>query len=191
MFGAGCTGSEEARAAAVLTVCPYGYQFDPWPGQCAHYVDRNGSGCCDLSEVSAPASASTGGDSDGDRAGLIVLCDRGCSYPGACGRYVDADGSGICDLSEGVPAETASAAGPPAVSGAPVEQPPADPPADAGLIVLCDRGCSYPGACGRYVDADGSGICDLSEGVPAETATTYEHAPEGRARRGRSRRGWQ
>jgi hypothetical protein len=253
LFGAGCTGSEEARAAAVITVCPYGYRFDPWPGRCARYVDRNGSGYCDLSEVSAPASASTGGDSAGDQAGLVILCDRGCSYPGQCMRYVDADGSGICDLSEGVPAAQASAAEPAAVSDAPVEQPaaggdaglvilcdracsypgacgryvdadgsgicdlsegvpvgtasaagaPVDPPGetaagpladaegDAGLVILCDRACSYPGACGRYVDADGSGICDLSEGVPAETATPYEHEGGGRSRRGHTRQGWQ
>jgi hypothetical protein len=191
LFGAGCTGSEEARAAAVITVCPYGYRFDPWPGRCARYVDRNGSGYCDLSEVSTPASASTGGDSAGDQAGLVILCDRGCSYPGQCMRYVDADGSGICDLSEGVPAGTASAAEPDAPADQPAAGPLADAGGDAGLVILCDRACSYPGACGRYVDADGSGICDLSEGVPAGTATTYEHEGGGRSRRGHTRQGWQ
>jgi len=29
--------------------------------------------------------------------------------------------------------------------------------------VRCDRGCSYPGHCHRYVDSDGSGRCDLGE----------------------------
>ena len=30
---------------------------------------------------------------------------------------------------------------------------------------LCDRGCSYPGHCGRYQDNNGNGTCDLTEAI--------------------------
>ncbi len=36
--------------ALVRTRCPYGMVNDPYPGRCRRYVDRDGSGYCDLSE---------------------------------------------------------------------------------------------------------------------------------------------
>ncbi|MFO7698839.1 MAG: hypothetical protein R6X16_17030 [Anaerolineae bacterium] len=36
---------------AVKTRCPYGLVNDPYPGKCRRYVDSNGNGFCDLSEV--------------------------------------------------------------------------------------------------------------------------------------------
>ena len=36
---------------ALTTRCPHGLVNDPYPGRCRHYVDRNGNGFCDLSEV--------------------------------------------------------------------------------------------------------------------------------------------
>ncbi len=33
--------------------CPYGLVNDPYPGQCGHYIDTNGDGICDLSQVTA------------------------------------------------------------------------------------------------------------------------------------------
>ena len=33
------------------TRCPKGLVNDPYPGRCHHYIDRDGSGYCDLSEA--------------------------------------------------------------------------------------------------------------------------------------------
>ena len=35
--------------------------------------------------------------------------------------------------------------------------------ASSSCTVICDRGCSYPGECRRYIDQNGNGICDLTE----------------------------
>ena len=128
----------------------------------------------------------------------VILCDRGCSAPGQCGRFVDSDGTGVCDLSEGIvisvsaaatatPSATAAAA---TTAGSATSLATATPAATAAatsvaLVVLCDRGCRYPGSCGRYTDNDGTGICDLSEGIPADQAAAYESAGGGRGRGGR------
>ncbi len=137
----------------------------------------------------------------------VILCDRGCSYPGQCGRFTDSDGSGVCDLSEGVlissstaaTGSTASATATPAatttaVTGeatATTATTAATPAATATaaatavtLVVLCDRGCHYPGSCGRYTDSNGTGICDLYEGVPADQAASYGGSRGGRGGRG-------
>ncbi len=36
-------------------------------------------------------------------------------------------------------------------------------PASPSCTVVCDKGCVYPGQCRRYIDANGNGICDLTE----------------------------
>ncbi len=36
---------------AVSSRCPRGLINDPYPGRCRHYIDQNGNGFCDLSEV--------------------------------------------------------------------------------------------------------------------------------------------
>lgn len=194
--GSGCSRLGGAMAAAAL-VCPYGYRYDPWPGQCYRFVDANGNGYCDLSEVvAAPlvavdeattTSATTGVDA-GRAATNTTLCDRGCRAPGQCARFVDSDGSGVCDLSEGIsvsaavtstaPAPTAAAtssaaASTPAASAATATPTPTTTPANVGLVVLCDRGCRYPGNCGRYTDSNGTGRCDLYEGIPADQVANY------------------
>ena len=171
LFGAGCSKAQGTEAAE--TVCPYGYRYDPWPGQCVKYVDQNGSGYCDLSEAGLVTDSSM----NTQAATGLVLCDRGCSYPGECGRYVDNDNTGICDLSEGIPSEQ--------VEQAQATQTPEVQSEDPGsdLVVLCDRGCSYPGECGRYVDNDNTGICDLSEGIPGDQVATFDtHGQGGRVR---------
>ena len=38
-------------AAATRTLCPKGLVYDPYPGRCHRYVDKNGDGYCDLSVV--------------------------------------------------------------------------------------------------------------------------------------------
>lgn len=130
----------------------------------------------------------------------VILCDRGCGAPGQCGRFVDSDGSGVCDLSEGIvisvsaaatatpTATVATAVTGSATAGLATATPTAtNTPAAtaAALVVLCDRGCRYPGSCGRYIDNDGTGICDLSEGIPADQAAAYGGVGGGRGRGGR------
>ncbi len=99
-------------AAAVGVVCPFGMVNDPYPGQCNRYIDANGNGYCDYSEVQVipgdGAGASAEGDaSSGAAAGLpmdfVSSCRYGYKYdpyPGRCHRYIDTDGSGYCDYSE-------------------------------------------------------------------------------------------
>ena len=129
----------------------------------------------------------------------VVLCDRGCSAPGQCGRFVDSDGTGVCDLTEGIvisvsaaatatPTATTAAIAGSTTTGSATATPTATatPAATAAaLVILCDRGCRYPGNCGRYTDNDGTGICDLSEGIPADQAAAYG----GGGGRGRGRGG--
>jgi hypothetical protein len=46
------TGSRSRNARAVTSGrCPRGLVDDPYPGRCHHYVDRNGNGYCDLSQI--------------------------------------------------------------------------------------------------------------------------------------------
>jgi len=37
--------------------CPFGLVDDPYPGQCRRYVDRNGDGICDLSQLGSGLNA--------------------------------------------------------------------------------------------------------------------------------------
>ena len=217
LVGSGCARNS-AAAAADTVICPYGYVYDTWPGQCPRYVDSNGSGYCDYSE---PITATTGTTQAATESALstaagttttyspttsTALCDRHCSYPGRCARFVDSDNSGYCDWSEsGVAAQAAGSAAtatPAATtaatttgSAAATATPAATatsaaatatavvPTATAAaLVVLCNRGCRTPGSCGRFTDANGSGICDLFEGVPADQAANY--AQPGRRGRG-------
>jgi hypothetical protein len=145
------------------------------------------SGTCALAVLAG--SACTRLDS-GEAANAISTCPYALindPYPGQCVNYVDSNDSGYCDLSENLSGQTnagdskdsagesqATATQEPteeqapqtATAAAPTEQ---KPPQSSGLVVLCHRGCSYPGHCRRFRDQDGSGICDLSEGIdPSE-----------------------
>lgn len=95
--------------------CPLGLVNDPYPGQCGRYVDADGNGICDLSEVApeedvasptfpSPAPTAIPQPTPGAAQGQpTVACPFGFvndSYPGKCRRYVDQNGNGICDLSE-------------------------------------------------------------------------------------------
>lgn len=204
-----------ATAAAGNVACPFGYRYDAWPGQCYRYVDSNGSGYCDFSEPLAAATTATTGQALAPAAATaapaaatttdsytrVVLCDRGCGYPGQCGRFVDSDNSGVCDLTEGVlvssavagsltagsaTASSVAATATPAAGASVTSAPTATPAASSTeLVILCNRNCSYPGNCGRYTDSNGTGRCDLSEGIPADQAATYS----GGGGRGRGRGG--
>ncbi len=44
-----------------------------------------------------------------------------------------------------------------------VQEVPVDAASQQSCTVLCPRGCSYPGHCRRYVDANGNGLCDRGE----------------------------
>jgi hypothetical protein len=118
--------------------CPYAMINDPYPGACKRYVDKNGNGICDLSEVAgdttentppadttlpdntvdaAPAAGETTADAvqsstlpTTDSSGAVI-CNHGCSYPGQCGRYLDTNGTGRCDLSEFTAAQAQAAGG--------------------------------------------------------------------------------
>ena len=44
--------SRGSRVSGALVRCPHGEIDDPYPGLCRHYVDANGNGYCDFSQVS-------------------------------------------------------------------------------------------------------------------------------------------
>ena len=46
------TAVPEGDAVPEATRCPKGLVNDPYPGKCRRYIDKDGSGYCDLSEVS-------------------------------------------------------------------------------------------------------------------------------------------
>ena len=102
--------------------CPFGLVNDPYPGECRHYVDENGNGICDLSEIvdqaalepmrtpaeDAALAEPSPSTPTPQEARASVACPFGLvndPYPGVCRRYVDRNGNGICDLSE-ITAET-------------------------------------------------------------------------------------
>ena len=110
-----------------------------------------GSGCARVGETTA-AAAST--------------CPYGYrfdAYPGQCYRFVDSNGSGYCDFSE--PLVTTTVTTTTIATGATTATSSAATATEETRVILCDRGCSYPGQCGRFTDSDGSGVCDLTEGI--------------------------
>ena len=59
-FGAACSKDNTSVSAEAIsseetgtkaTACPHGLVNDAYPGKCGRYVDKNGNGICDLSEV--------------------------------------------------------------------------------------------------------------------------------------------
>jgi len=135
------------------SACPFGLIDDPYPGQCARYVDENHNGFCDLSEIeNTPPSAATSAPPDdpataspqapsqepqeqdpGSAApGQRVACPFGLvndPYPGKCRRYIDENGNGICDLSE--PVDAGSDPATPAPNGEPIPAAPPQAPDEA------------------------------------------------------------
>ena len=85
-------------AMTILTACPLGLVNDPYPGECRHYVDKNGNRICDLSEpdlvargeigllpTPSPLSEPTPGVTPTDRP--QTACPYGLvndPYPGEC-----------------------------------------------------------------------------------------------------------
>ncbi len=103
---------------------------------------------------------------DSDSISCQVVCDQGCTYPGQCRRYIDANGSGICDLTECSISSCASEevleeAVPPQVNTLEKTE---------SCTVMCDRGCSYPGDCGQYLDSNENAFCDRGECQESNTA---------------------
>ncbi len=43
-------------SGSCATSCPYGMINDPYPGQCARYIDINGDGICDISQATVAAN---------------------------------------------------------------------------------------------------------------------------------------
>ena len=46
-------------STSCATSCPYGMVNDPFPGQCSRYIDLDGDGMCDLSQVTTTAAQTT------------------------------------------------------------------------------------------------------------------------------------
>jgi hypothetical protein len=107
-------------------------------------------------------------------------------YPGECQHYIDQDGDGICDLSVPQDVGQASSQMPARVlpdtdvgqAPAPGADPGQGPASAQAITVACPFGLvhdPYPGACRRYVDRDGDGICDLS--VPKDVGQASSQMP--------------
>ncbi len=162
LVGSGCARNS-AAAAADTVICPYGYVYDTWPGQCPRYVDSNGSGYCDYSDPIAATTATTLQTTD---SALTTATDTTVAATVAAPPAT-------------ATAPAASATAPAAATAAATATAVAPTATAAALVVLCNRGCRAPGRCGRFTDNNGSGRCDLSEGIPADQAAQYAQ-PGGR-----------
>ena len=150
VLGAGCQAVDLSAITALGgTGCKFGLVNDPWPGECRDYIDRNGNGICDYSEIEEDEASAS---SQQTQAAEIPQNDQ---------------------AAEVSPTEM------PTEAVQPTEAPSSDQAASTNLVVLCNHGCAYPGHCNRYVDADGTGYCDLTEGVPADSAQalTFQTRP--------------
>jgi hypothetical protein len=135
------------------------------------------SGTCALAALMGSA-CSLIGDKEGESA--IQTCPSDMSYdpyPGQCLNYIDSNKDGYCDFSEDSSLEqpvhhneSADAVSQESSTVQPSSvQSTQMPQSTQELVVLCHHGCSFPGHCQRFRDNDGSGICDLSEGIdPSE-----------------------
>jgi len=159
LVGSGCARNS-AAAAADTVICPYGYVYDTWPGQCPRYVDSNGSGYCDYSDPVAATTATTLQTTD---SALTTATDTNVAAPAA---------TATAPAATTAPSSATTVAPSSATAIAPTAT-------AAALVVLCNRGCRAPGRCGRFTDNNGSGRCDLSEGIPADQAAQYAQ-PGGR-----------
>jgi hypothetical protein len=167
---------------------------DPYPGECNLYVDANGDGLCDLSQVQTvvedgdrvaglgpESSSSSAVETAPSIATTLTACPLGLvndPFPGECRRYVDENQNGLCDLSE----PSLIASGEIAVLPLPTPQPTLAP----GLTpsprptTACPYGLvndPYPGECRQYTDKNGDGICDLSQ--PELIASSAVALPSG------------
>ncbi len=140
------------------------------------------SGTCALAALAGSACTLI---SDNEDTVSLQTCPYAMSYdpyPGQCVNYIDNSVSGYCDLSEEGSLSQAvqhdeytATATAEQTASQPTQQPTVETEptqvvqSQSELVVLCHRGCSYPGHCRRFRDNDGTGICDLSEGInPSE-----------------------
>jgi hypothetical protein len=127
-----------------------------------------------------------------------VICDGGCTYPGKCRRYIDRNGNGICDLTECSTQDTSSQANEGSVTIQEAENPSipemesstlAEVQETGECVVLCPKGCAYPGQCNDYIDLNGNGLCDYGECLESsaeqEVLTSSHTGGGGRQRRGK------
>ena len=169
------TGSSAAAAATAtateetrVVLCDRGCRY---PGQCGRFIDSDGTGVCDLTEgivISASTSATTGSAATSSTTGAATAT----ATPTATAAAATTSAA-----TSAATATTAAATATPAATATTAAT-------AVALVVLCDRGCSYPGNCGRYTDNDGTGKCDLSEGIPADQAAAYGGSTRGRGGRG-------
>jgi hypothetical protein len=137
--GTGCA------AKAAEAACPYDMVNDPYPGQCHRYTDLNGSGFCDYSEVNASSEVTTAATA------APTIAATSTAAPTATPDATENEPA----ATQSVPTATESI--PTATQNVPTAT------ASSSDSVLCNNGCSYPGRCGRYLDTNGTGRCDLSE----------------------------
>lgn len=133
LVGGGCSLATKAEAT-----CPFGKTSDPFPGECSRYVDRNGNGICDLSEISTTTEQ-------------LVMNDQPSTT-------IESTATSTPE-----PQVQPATAAPPAAATSVTST----STGSAGQK-LCNHGCRYPGKCRDYVDTNGTGICDMSEMTLAE-----------------------
>lgn len=130
--------------------------------------------------------------------GCQVICDEGCTYPGQCRRYIDQNSNGICDLTECITQSPISQASEQSAVNqedlyAPTQEMEVtalkENPEAGECIVLCPKGCAYPGECSDYIDLNGNGLCDYGECLEGNTdleiPTSSPSGGGGRQRRGK------
>ncbi len=177
VLGAGCQslGFSTTANSGSTTACKFGYINDPWPGECRDYVDKNGNGVCDYSEVSSTTDTTTA-ESPSETTVETNTTDQSTIQQAQTDSSNSITQQSPTEVPTEVPSGTANQTAD--LSNTTTQQTQTE---SSELVVLCRKGCSYPGHCNQYVDSNATGVCDLSEGV---AMTTYQAAQTGRQRPG-------
>ena len=86
-------------SSSCATTCPYGIVNDPFPGQCSRYIDLDGDGMCDLSQVTTAAQTTDTTTTTTDETSTVTDSGQGNGAHAEVQDPVDANATTIQDTS--------------------------------------------------------------------------------------------
>lgn len=84
-------------SSSCATTCPYGIVNDPFPGQCSRYIDLDGDGMCDLSQVTTAAQTTDTTTTTTDETSTVTDSGQGNGAHAEVQDPVDANATTIQD----------------------------------------------------------------------------------------------
>ncbi|MDO5836971.1 MAG: hypothetical protein Q4P17_10720 [Methanobacterium sp.] len=84
-------------STSCATSCPYGMVNDPFPGQCSRYIDLDGDGMCDLSQLTTSAAQTTETTTATDNASTTTSGGHGNGSNAEVQDSVDANATSVQD----------------------------------------------------------------------------------------------